>query len=171
MIRQFINLTAGIEAIERLELVGEEIEFVRIASTDCEHKLGNPQWDAILCELDSNLLMALARGDECIVYDCSKARELSHALSQGIGWIRWVLEFAWFGRITRPLMVDGEDLSRFFGRQWLRHTSRRAKARVFYFARLLEKSTKGLDLKVVCLPAKHDGDWEYYKQVLRDVGR
>ena len=49
MIRHFINLSAGIEAIEREELVGDEVEFIRIASTDCEHKLGNPQWDAILC--------------------------------------------------------------------------------------------------------------------------
>jgi len=171
MRRHFLNLTNGIEAIERHHLTGEEIEFVRISSTDCEHKLGAPQWDAILCELDTNLAMALARGDRCIVYDYSRDRDLSHALAYGVAWIRFALTVAWLGNVIKPLMVDGDDVSGFFARQWWRHTSKRARRKVAYFRSLMDRSLMEIDLSVVGGRTKHDAHWAYYRGVLRDVGR
>jgi hypothetical protein len=171
LIRHFLNLTNGIEAIERFDLKGEQIEFVRIASTDCEHKLGAPQWDAILRELDSSLAMALARGDLCLIYDYSRDRDLSHALTYGVAWIRFALTMAWFGTVLKPLEVDGEDLSAFFARQWSRHTSKRAKRKLLYFRNFVELDLRRIDLRVLGGRTTHDGDWPYYRGLLKNVGR
>jgi len=169
MIRHFVNLSAGIEAIKQLDLAGEEIEFIRIRSTDCEHKLGPPQWDAILAELDANFLMALARGDKCIVYDCSKGGGWSHAQSHGLQWIWFVLNLAWLDQWQKPVMVDGEDWSDQFRIIWRKAISKRTKQRIAYFRNFL--ATDEIRLTAWRHGAKHDGDWKYYLRVLRDVGR
>jgi hypothetical protein len=169
-IRCFINLSAGIEVLARPMYADMEFDFIRISSTDCEHKLGNPQWEAILGELDTNLLMALARGHHCLIYDCSKTGELSHALSHGVAWVRWVLEFAWFHRVLRPALVDGEDWSGFFRTQWASLSSR-TRRRILLFRHFLEPNVTDVFLEIRCLMGEHDGDWEYYKRLLRSVGR
>jgi len=163
MIRHFINLSGGLEAIEGLEA----FEFVRIRSTDCEHKMGPPQWEAILAELDANFLMALARGDDCRVYDSSAEGE-SHALRWGLAWIRFVLNAAWFGRVTRPVMIDGEDRSGLFHRAW-RKTGKRTRRKIRYFRNFL--TTDEIRLESVCVKAKHDGNWKYYREALTNAGR
>ena len=162
MIRHFINLSGGIEAIGDFDF-----EFVRIQSTDCEHKMGPPQWEAILTELDANFLMALARGDECRVYDSSAEGE-SHAQTWGLAWIRFALNVAWFGRITQPV-VDGEDASKLFTRLWWKHMGKRTKRKILYFGNFVE--TKDIKLEAVSVKAKHDGDWPYYRKALKNAGR
>lgn len=168
MIRHFVNLTNGIEAIDDYLLRGHQIEFIRIASTDCEHKLGNPQWDAILAELDTAFLMALARGDQCIVYDYSTEGGHSHAQSHGLAWVYFALNVSWFGRYMKPINIDGQDMSPTFQRLWRRRITDRTKKKLRYFQKYL--TTQEIRLSAQGGQTKHDGNWEYYLQVLRDAG-
>lgn len=168
MIRHFINLTNGIEAIDEYLLKGHQCEFIRIASTDCEHKLGNPQWDAVLAELDTAFLMALARGDNCIVYDYSTEGGYSRAQSHGLSWIYYALQRSWFGRHTRPF-VNGQNMGEMFARLWRTRVSDRTKKKLTYFHHYL--TTKEIRLSSQGGQTEHDGDLKYYLQVLRDAGR
>jgi len=63
--RHFINLTNGVEALEALRLRGIDPGFVRIQSSHCEAN----DFYGILKELDHNLLMHLATGSTCLIYD------------------------------------------------------------------------------------------------------
>lgn len=169
VIRHFINLTNGIEAIEEYELSGDEVEFIRISSTDCEHKLGAPQWDSILAELDVGFLLALARGDTCIVYDYSKLRKQSRAQTYGLLWIMFALNLSWFRRDSSPVMIDGEDMGGMFRRIWRTRVGRRTKKKLAYFQHFL--TTDEVRLRAEPGQTKRDRDWEYYLRVLRDAGR
>ena len=165
MIRHFVNLSGGIEAIEQCGLV--DFEIVRISSTDCQSVIRGPHWEAILAELDANFLMALARGDECYVYDSSKAGQ-SDAQRWGLAWIRFVLNAAWFAKVTRPVMIDGKDRSGLFSRTW-RKIGKRTKGRISYFRNFL--AAEEIHLETICVRAKHDGKWAYYREALDHAKR
>lgn len=87
MKKHFINLSNGIEKIPELK---GDFSFVRIRSTWCEHK----RWDDLIFDLDHNLLMNLAIGNECIVYDFSKNTE-SYAVREGLDFIKYITARAW----------------------------------------------------------------------------
>jgi hypothetical protein len=67
-LRHFINLTNGIEVIPQLLANGvreNEINYIRLQSTHCESR----NYNGIIESLDATLLMSLARGDICLLYD------------------------------------------------------------------------------------------------------
>ena len=62
----FINLTNGIEALDKLPPhLQNNVNFVRIQSSKCEAN----DFYGILQDVDHNLLFHLATGAECVVYD------------------------------------------------------------------------------------------------------
>jgi len=66
--RHFVNLSNGAEALPLLEgadLPGEHVSFCRIQSSHCEAQ----DFNGVLTNLDHNLLMHLALGFDCRVYD------------------------------------------------------------------------------------------------------
>lgn len=66
--KHFINLSNGAEALPLLEaakLPAEHISFCRIQSSHCEAQ----DFNGVLSNLDHNLLMHLALGFDCCVYD------------------------------------------------------------------------------------------------------
>ena len=64
--RHFINLSNGAEALPLLAgLPAEHVSFCRIQSSHCEAQ----DFNGVLSNLDHNLLMHLALGFECRVYD------------------------------------------------------------------------------------------------------
>jgi len=87
--KHFINLTDGLEWADELP----EFSFVRIESTAIEKEA----WDRILRDLDANLLMNLAMGEECHFYDCGANREVSKTVSVGIPFIVKTLYDFWLG--------------------------------------------------------------------------
>jgi hypothetical protein len=67
-VKRFINLTNGLEVLPLLLQEGlsyEDVSFLRIQSTHCEHA----NHYGILENLDHNFLMHLALGNVCLIYD------------------------------------------------------------------------------------------------------
>jgi hypothetical protein len=104
--RHFINLTNGIEALPVLPLHPSQINFLRLQSTHLEKK----DFERLLRELDNNLLMNLALGNTCYVYDYGSRKKNpadhlyghSRLLWMGIPFIRMVLNRIWYARLTDP---------------------------------------------------------------------
>ena len=152
----FVNLTNGIEAIKQYSLT--EYRFVRIQSTACEQK----RWDFILQELDYGFLMALALGAKCVVYDYSNKRRTPRALWQGIEWIKYALNRAWFDRKIVPA-VRGHNASNYFD-GWYRQLGARTKAKLRYFVRFLD--TDEIRLDIVGGRTDLDGNYPQYAKMV-----
>ena len=93
-VRHFVNLSNGAEALPLLEAAGvpaAEIAFCRIQSSHCEAQ----DFYGVLQNLDHNLLMHLALGYECRIYDFG---------SRGNFWEKpdGTTEQLWVPRATAP---------------------------------------------------------------------
>ena len=91
MIKNYINLTNGIEAIPEYDL--SQYSFIRIQSTACEQHL----WDRLLQELDYDFLINVALGNECVIYDYGTRKPVPRAVYQGVEFIKFVLNKLWYG--------------------------------------------------------------------------
>jgi len=95
-VRHFINLKNGIEAVPTLHAMNvHDYAFCRVQSTMCE--VGD--MEKVLCELDANLLVSLALGYSCVVYDFGsrdKKRGVPRALWYGTEIVRYALDWYWF---------------------------------------------------------------------------
>ena len=60
MIKNYVNLTNGIEALQQYKLA--HYAFIRIQSTACEQH----SWDKILQDLDYDFLMNVELANECL---------------------------------------------------------------------------------------------------------
>jgi hypothetical protein len=102
--RHFINLTNGIEALSVLPLSKEQINFVRLQSTHLERG----DYHRFLQEIDYNLLMHLALGNTCYLYDygCRRNDEQeplyghSRIHWMGVPFMRFILNRVWCERLT-----------------------------------------------------------------------
>ena len=86
MIKNYINLTNGVEAIQEYSL--QDYAFIRIQSTICEQHL----WDRLFLDLDYDFLMNVALGNECRIYDYGTNKPIPRALYQGVALIKYVLQ-------------------------------------------------------------------------------
>ncbi|GLC37623.1 hypothetical protein PLESTB_001666900 [Pleodorina starrii] len=109
--RHFVNLTNGIEALPMLEELQLPYSFVRIQSTACEQQ----NLEALVSELDANLLISLALGHCCLVYDCgSRGRDgTPRALWYGLEFVRYTLSKLWL-RQPCPALLRGKNVARNF---------------------------------------------------------
>lgn len=158
MVRHFVNLTNGIEAIPSIT---EPYAFVRIQSTACEQK----RWDFVLQELDYTFLLALASGEICIIYDYGANKAVPRALYQGVEWIRYALYRRWLGVEITPF-VRGHQVLRYF-RECYEGLNTRTFAKIDYVYRFL--STNELRIELKADATAHDGDYGYYARILRDA--
>lgn len=109
--RHFVNLTNGVEALP--ELLELDVRFTRLQSSHCE----SGAYDRILGELDTELLMALACGRSCYVYDFAsrnKARGVPRAVFLGLEFVRWSLGWLWFREAADRVMVRGKNVVPFW---------------------------------------------------------
>jgi len=107
-VRHFVNLSNGAEALPLLAAAGlpaEQVQFCRIQSSHCEAQ----DFYGVLSNLDHNLLMHLALGFECRVYDFGSRGNfwqtadrtgteqlwVPRALWWGCEWSRYALETLW----------------------------------------------------------------------------
>ena len=110
--KNFINLTNGLEALDVLEFDG----FVRIQSSHCEAR----DFYGILTNLDHNLLMHLALGATCCIYDFGSRGskwpdpqdpssfvdgvKIPRALWWGVEWARYSLSKVWKVDAPTPIL-------------------------------------------------------------------
>jgi hypothetical protein len=157
--KNYLNLTNGIEALPVLP-PGEQWGFVRIQSTACEQK----RWAFIIQDLDNDFLMNLALGVRCVVWDASQRKASPRALYQGLEWIDYALNRAWFRRLTVPT-VRGCDCSDYFAACWLEIESGSPPARkLAYFRRFL--ATDVVRLEGRPFRTTRDGDDAYYRGIV-----
>lgn len=147
----YINLTNGIEAILTLN----DYRFVRIQSTACEQK----RWNFILQDLDTDLLMNLAIGNTCIVYDFGHSG-MPRALWQGVPFIKFTLCKLWLGVETKAF-VRGHNVTDYFSSIQLED---RTLAKLKYFHKFV--NTDEIHLIPRWKQTTHDGQYEWYRKEL-----
>ena len=143
--KHYINLTNGIEWIPRLQV---PYSFCRITSTDIEK--GN--WVAVLRDLDADLLLNLALGHTCHVYDCGTRRVMSKTITKGLPYILSSLHNIWNGF---DIVADTAD-------------KREMKRKLRYFNRYYRNTP--IQMVGHCFATDNDGDREYYTDLLNQAG-
>lgn len=155
----FINLTNGIQAISDYQLT--DYQFIRIQSSICESQ----NWERLIEQIDTNLLMHLALGDCCIIYDYSANKKVSRALYQGIAFLEFILERRWFNRnspmIIRHMICNDtyyEDAYQKIRRNKL------IKKKLDYFKKFL--NIGNLNIIIKCDYTKYDSKYDKYKEMI-----
>jgi hypothetical protein len=153
----YINLTNGIEMIDKLEL--RDYRFMRIQSTACEQK----RWDFILQDLDYDFLMNLALGNPVVVYDLSSKKYMPRSIYQGIPWIKYALNRVWFKKETE-VYVKSNNVTDYF-KNIYNGLDKKTLVKLKYFRKFL--FTSKLNLYAYSTKTDNDGNFEYFRKVLK----
>lgn len=154
----FLNLTNGIEALERYNLNLDEVSFIRLQSCHCERS----KFVEILKELDYNFLLNLALGYRCVVYDFGANSPTSKALYIGLTWVRYALIRRWFDKII-PVEIKGWDLSKRFD-MFYRKIDDKTKRKLDYFKKFL--LTDDIYIETISEAIANDNKPEYFRSIL-----
>ena len=150
MKKYFINLTNGIEFIDKFDVTG----IVRIQSTLLEAK----KWDRIISELDYTFLLNVASGDEIFIIDSSRHKPQSRAIYQGIPWIVYVLNRRWFD-IEKISFVKKVNCTKYFSKCYhsLTHNT---KKKLDYVSKFL--NCNKIQISGISLNTENDGNYDFY---------
>lgn len=154
----FINLTNGIEAIDKYNLNIEDVSYIRLLSCHCERS----NFIDILDDLDNNFYMYLALGYNCIVYDFSANSENSKAMYIGLYWVEYVLRRRWFGETVSP-QIKGWDVSERFD-MFYKKIDRKLRRKLDYFKKYLNCSS--ISIQTICSETANDNKADYYVELL-----
>lgn len=170
--RHFINLSNGVEALASLD-PGADWSFIRLTSTALEQE----DWLRIFgSEVSDDLLMWLALGEPCVLYDRGTLRKNSKTVYLGVPVIRRVLASVW--GLSTPSRVLGPgprtdqevcDRTDIAGRALAAVTAPSQAAgevlrRLRYYRRFLR--TTEILLAGSSLATEHDGDTIHQNQCL-----
>lgn len=154
----FINLTNGIEALDKYNLDIEKVNFIRIQSSHFEaHK-----YDDIILDLDHNFLMSLALGFKCIIYDFGARADSSKAIRLGIPWIKFVLTKRWYDKSYTPI-VNYKNISYQFNK-YFNGLSNRTKKKIDYYKKYI--LADDVNVEGVCSSTLMDNNLDFYKSIL-----
>jgi len=156
----FLNLTNGIEALEKFNLNIDKINFIRIQSTHLE----NEAFDKLLSTLDSNFLMSLALGYECIIYDFGAKSDTSKAVYYGIEWIKYVLNIRWFGNLETPF-IKGKKVEKQFAEHY-KKISKKTKKQIDYYKKFLLADK--LNITSVTAATNNDNQPDFYLNIIKN---
>ena len=178
--RHFINLSNGAEALEILHnanIPPESISFCRIQSSHCEAQ----DFNGILTNLDHNLLMHLALGYECRVYDFGSRGNLwegedaapvqkyvPRALWWGLEWSRYALAQLWKleDAESAPPLLRGVNVESMF-KSKLDALPKPLNKKLKYYRSHLAPGLTSLDhLKGYYTGTVLDGNKEAYREML-----
>ncbi len=157
-IKHFINLTNGIESLDRLGLDYSEVLFMRIQSSHCERHL----WNRIIMETDHNLFMMLALGYECRVYDFGTNTEMAKAIYMGVEWLKFVLNKRWFHKDYTPL-AKGRNISSYFTQEYAK-IDKPTKKKIDYYKKFI--LCDELRLIGISDETNMDAKNEYFRSIL-----
>ncbi|KAL1503986.1 hypothetical protein AB1Y20_010402 [Prymnesium parvum] len=178
-VKHFINLSNGIEALEplaRAGLAADSVSFVRVQSSHCEAR----DFDGILSSLDHNLLMHLALGFECRVYDYgsrgnvwenargeAELRFVPRALWWGLEWARYALHTLWrLPPAREPPTLRGVNVQSLFDAQ-MRKLPKPLGKRLKYYRPYVAADLAELRLRCFYAETDLDGNREAYGAMLR----
>ena len=170
--RHFINLTNGIEIVPKLLSNGvkeQELNYIRIQSTHCESR----NYNGILESLDTTLLMNLARGNICLLYDFGSRGTgtligeedekygIPRAYWMGTEWIRHALASIWHlpEAETGRRFVRGYNSANLFDEQILA-IPKPLRRKLKYFRPYI--TTKHLHLYPIYQRTIHDANKQFH---------
>ena len=156
----WINLTNGLQAIRDYGLT--DWRALRLQSTWCEQK----RWEDVLASVPDEMLLRLALGQECRVYDYGARKFQSRACWQGLEWVRYALTRRWTGELLQPV-GRAATMAGYLDQQYLR-LGDRCRRRLDYFATAAGSPGRPV-LTAVCGPTDRDGDREWLFGALRGV--
>jgi hypothetical protein len=189
-VRHFINLSNGAEALPLLEAAGvpsEQVSFIRVQSSHCEAQ----DYYGLLHNLDHNLLMHLALGFDCRVYDfgsrgnywevpaggadeagrvdgadtpSAELQYVPRALWWGLEWSRYALNSLWRLETSTPLL-RGYNVADLFDTK-LRVLPKPLYKRLKYYRSYLAPGLQELRLSGYYAQTTHDGKKEVYRAFL-----
>ena len=163
MIKRYINLTNGIEAIPTID---GEYSFIRIQSTACEQKL----WDRLILDLDYDFLMNAALGNQCLIYDFGAKKVVPRAVYQGVKFIIFVLEKHWYGRTVTTYVSrgsrTGHDVTEYFNKMYS-YLSKETLKKLDYFKPFL--CGNYINIGWITDSTEHDGDKLYYSSIVKEL--
>jgi len=167
--QHFVNLKNGVEALPTLRRMGvSSFTYIRIQSSLLE--AGNVE--KMVLELDSSLLLALALGRSCFVWDYGsrdvnplKSNGNSRALWYGAEFVRYATRKEWFGNTSVPPVLRGKNVERDFATK-LTMLSRGAKRKLRYYRQFIPDDVDDVRLLGVYKATTHDDDNEFYRNVL-----
>jgi len=151
----YVNLTCGLEAYEELVKRGYDPHYLYMQSSLLERKKFKKFYEGI----DADLLMNLALGHYCVIYDFSAKKKMSRALKQGVGFLRYCIDRNWFGR--DEILFD-KGMETYF-RQVYNGFDKKDRKKLKYFRRFV--NCEDIRLACVCSRTDHDSDWEYYTKI------
>ena len=160
--RHYLNLTNGLEASAFLEQQRLPYGFVRIQSTACEQQ----HFDQILRDVDSDLLMHLALGRVCCIWDYgsrNKKRGVPRAFWYGLEWIRWYLEREWLGRDSEAFLRGFRVTDTFL--EHAKNMPKPIKKRIRYFKQYTAPDLKRVGILGMYRATDHDDDPAFYRNV------
>lgn len=170
----YVNLTNGIEFIPELP----DYRFIHIKSTHLERHL----LEQIMMHIGDDLLMNLAIGNRCVIHDFGMYFDTSRSIWEGIPWIKYVLNRAWFDKeddyfITRwrhrgkyipnkIVLVEEKHPKNYklFFRGRYDRMDLRILERINYYKKFISSDT--INLEGVSRKTERDGDIDFYKNIL-----
>lgn len=158
-VTHWINLTNGLQAIRDYGL--SDWRALRLQSTYCEQK----RWEDVLTSVPDEMLLRLAMGEECRVYDYGARKPQPRACWQGLEWVRYALTRRWTGELLQPAGRAASS-GPYFDQQY-RQMSDRARHRLDYFANLTGGAGRPV-ITAVCGATDRDGDRAWMAGWLRE---
>jgi hypothetical protein len=125
-------------------------------------------WDRIIQDLDYDFLLNVALGNECYIYDYGANKPIPRAIYQGIEFIRYVLYKRWlneeyYSNCNRKAGNSKRINSNDYFRKCYANLDKRTKRKLDYF---IPYVTGKINIYTVTGSTVHDGDRDYYKEVL-----
>lgn len=160
VVRHFINLSNGIEAIGEYGLSIDDIRFIRIQSTACEQK----RWKEIINDLSPDFLISVSIGHHVRVYDYGAKKDIPRAIWQGIEWVKYVLFKRWAGEKYQPI-GRAKSMAGYFEEQYFK-LDRRTKKKLDYYGKFFQGK---INIGCITSSTSNDGDTERQRLAL-DVG-
>jgi len=171
-VKHFINLTNGIEIIPKLYI--RDINFIRIQSTTLECK----NWYKFFMDIDHNLLMYLALGFKCIIYDYGCKRPNSKTIYMGIPILEYCINKYWFNNEMEFVMV-GRSFSNqkqyieeeIYKRYFLYHDERLLNSKIdisikYKYYRRFIKDINKINIVGYSESTENDSNIGYYNKIL-----
>eukprot|EP00967_Tisochrysis_lutea_P036972 scaffold44529_cov30-Tisochrysis_lutea.AAC.2 len=176
--KHFLNLSNGVEAISGLladEVLAESLGFCRIQSSQCEAQ----DFPGLLANLDHDMMLHLALGHECRVYDFGSRgavwidpdghqseKYVPRAIWWGLEWWRYALNNVWELPNTRAPILRGVNVESRF-REALRALPKKQRKRLKYYRAFTPTDLEEVRLLGYYAAAETDGDKAAHRRILR----
>jgi len=180
--KHYLNLSNGVEALDGLLTAGlpsEAISFCRIQSSQCESQ----DYNGLLSNLDHDMMIHLALGHECRVYDfgsrgavwidpdgTSSERYVPRAIWWGLEWWRYALNNLWELPTPRPPLLRGVNVERRF-REALCALPKKQRTRLKYYRAFTADGLAEVRLLGYYAAARTDGDRAAHRSMLLGLSR